>query len=70
MSDEQPLLVYLQSRENYLVVVNWIQPRPKNEPSTGLGLQNIINRYKLLTENPVVIIEKDESFIVKIPFLP
>jgi two-component system LytT family sensor kinase len=70
MSDEQPLVVYLQSRENYLVVVNWIQPRPKNESSTGLGLQNIIDRYKLLTEKPVVVTEKDESFIVKIPFLP
>jgi sensor histidine kinase YesM len=69
MSDEQPLVVYLQSRENYLVVVNWIQPRPKNESSTGLGLQNITNRYKLLTEKPVLVTEKDESFIVKIPFL-
>jgi two-component system, LytTR family, sensor kinase len=69
MSDEQPLVVYFQSRGNYLVVVNWIQPRPQNEPSTGLGLQNIINRYKLLTEKPVLVTEKDESFIVKIPFL-
>lgn len=69
MSDEQPLVVYFQSRGNYLVVVNWIQPRPKNESSTGLGLQNIINRYKLLTEKPVLVTEKDDSFIVKIPFL-
>ncbi len=69
MSDEQPLVVYFQSRENYLAVVNWVQPRPKNESSTGLGLQNIINRYKLLTEKPVLVTEKDESFIVKIPFL-
>jgi LytS/YehU family sensor histidine kinase len=43
--------------------------RPKNESSTGLGLQNITNRYKLLTEKPVLVTEKDESFIVKIPFL-
>lgn len=69
MSVEQPLVVYLQSRENYLVVINRIQPRPKNESSTGLGLQNIVNRYKLLTEKPVLVIEKDESFIVKIPLL-
>jgi sensor histidine kinase YesM len=69
MSEEEPLKVYLKVNDNYLEVNNRIQPRPKNEPSTGLGLQNIINRYKLLTEKPVVVTDENEMFSVKIPFL-
>ncbi|MFN8345959.1 MAG: histidine kinase [Spirosomataceae bacterium] len=69
MSDEAPLAVYLQMTHGYLEVINRIQPRPKNESSTGLGLQNIINRYKLLTGKPVLVAEENGMFSVKIPLL-
>jgi two-component system, LytTR family, sensor kinase len=34
-----------------------------------LGLTNIINRYRLLTDNPVTITQNDGQFIVQIPLL-
>jgi hypothetical protein len=40
-----------------------------HEPSTGVGLANITNRYKLLTDKKVVIEESTEYFTVKIPVI-
>ncbi|MFD1140363.1 sensor histidine kinase [Larkinella insperata] len=70
MSPELPQHVYIQTEGEYLVVHNRIQPREQLEHSTGLGLQNIINRYALLTDQPVWVGEQDGSFVVKIPLIP
>jgi len=69
MSEEKPLQVSIQVADMYLVIENPLQPRPQSVPSTGLGLKNIVNRYKLLTDSPVVIAEKDGVFCVNIPLL-
>ncbi|AEI49892.1 sensor histidine kinase [Runella slithyformis] len=70
MSTEEPLTVSIYINEAYLIVSNPRQPRLKPEPSTRLGLQNIINRYKLLTDLPVIIEDQTTDFLVKIPLLP
>ncbi len=69
MSAEEPLKVSIYIEKDYLVVSNPIQPRLQPEPSTQLGLQNIINRYRLLTVFPVAIETRANSFVVKIPLL-
>ncbi|MGV3558213.1 sensor histidine kinase [Larkinella arboricola] len=70
MSSEKPLVVTIQKQHDTLIVRNGLQLRPKKEESTGLGLQNIISRYKLLTTKPVVVDEKEHEFVVHIPLLP
>ncbi|GAB3558590.1 sensor histidine kinase [Spirosoma fluminis] len=69
MSAREPLQVHIQLEGDCLVVQNNLQHRPQSETSTGLGLQNIINRYTLLTDRPVWIGEVDGSFVVEIPLL-
>jgi|GEM_PF-976571 len=69
MSDEDPLIVSITLTQEYLKVANLVQLRPVAENSNGLGLQNIINRYKLLTSKKVEINKIDGNFIVKIPLL-
>lgn len=69
LSEEEPLRVTIALDGNYLRVSNPIQPRPANETSTGIGLQNITNRYKLLTDRPVWIGEEAGEFVVKLPLL-
>lgn len=69
MSDEDPLFVRIDREGDYLRVVNPLQPRPQPEDSTGVGLTNIINRYRLLSKQPVWIGEVDNEFFVKIPLL-
>ncbi|GAB3270863.1 hypothetical protein GCM10027347_41810 [Larkinella harenae] len=69
MSPEKPQRVFVQTEGEFLVVHNRIQPREQLEHSTGLGLQNIINRYALLTDQPVWVGEQNGSFVVKIPLI-
>lgn len=71
MSQKEPLVVTILSGGDYLVVMNAVRPRTELErtTSTGIGLTNIKNRYQLLTERPVQIVEEDGLFIVKIPLL-
>ncbi|WP_421830368.1 sensor histidine kinase [Larkinella sp.] len=70
MSAQKPLLVSIYTEGDYLVVANPLQLRPQNDSSTGVGLQNIMNRYALLTDRPVWVGEQDDQFVVKIPLLP
>ena len=69
MSAKEPLKVNIHLDGDCLVVQNNLQPRPQSENSTGVGLQNIITRYALLTNRPVWVGESEGSFIVKIPLL-
>lgn len=71
MSNKEQLIVSIYREEAYLVVENPIRPRNKNELviSTGIGLNNIINRYKLLTTEPVIVEHSNEVFKVKIPLI-
>ncbi len=69
MSLQEPLIVMIDMLENYLMIHNSIRRRQVPEPSTRLGLQNIIERYRLLTNSPVLIEETEDVFVVKIPIL-
>jgi tetratricopeptide (TPR) repeat protein len=70
MSLAEPLIVHISLEENsVLVVKNKLQPRTTEYRSTGIGLQNIMNRYALLTKRQVWAGERDDQFVVKIPLL-
>ncbi len=69
MSDENPLKISICTEQDYLVVCNPIRLRSYVETSTGLGLENILNRYKLLTYKEVQVSNNKEHFTVKIPLL-
>ena len=51
------------------MVKNNIQKRTEEEPSAGLGLQNIKNRYKFLSDKEIEIIVSANYFSVAIPML-
>jgi two-component system LytT family sensor kinase len=70
MSKDEPLRVRIYCEDDKLIIENPWQPRDHPEPSTGVGLRNIINRYALLTDMPVGYGRENESFVVKIPLLP
>ncbi|TNE60430.1 MAG: tetratricopeptide repeat protein [Bacteroidetes bacterium] len=70
MSAQAPLSVVIRLKTGpTLEISNNLQPRPAATSSTGLGLQNIRNRYALLTDRPVRTGERDGKFIVEIPLL-
>ena len=66
----RPLRIDIVSVENgYLVVKNNLQRRELEEPSGGLGLQNIRNRFALLTDKPVEIVQSVTAFTVAVPVI-
>lgn len=69
VSREAPLLVELFDNGNGLVVKNNINPKRSREASSGMGLQNIVNRYNLLTKEQVQVTNDGKYFIVLLPTL-
>jgi len=53
-----------------LMLRNNLQRKNQVMDSTGVGLQNIKDRYRILTDRPVEIIVSEDHFTVLLPLLP
>ena len=70
VSKETPLLVELFTGDDkWLVLRNNINPKMRKEVGSGMGLQNIINRYNLLTKENVLVNDDKVHFTVSLPTL-
>ena len=70
VSKETPLRMELYIEQGkWLVMNNNINPKLSREASSGMGLQNIINRYNLLCGEPVKINNNGIEFSVTLPTL-
>ena len=67
ISSVHPMRINIWIDEDFLVVSNLVQPK-KNVLSSGIGLQNLSNRCKLLTGREIEVTDKLGVFTVKIPF--
>jgi hypothetical protein len=70
ISREHPLLIRICEEDGYLWVRNDIHKKVNLESSTKIGLQNIMERYRLISNMPVHIIRDSLRFEVAIPLLP
>lgn len=68
-SKETPLYIVISIVDNYLQVCNNKQRLMVELPSSKVGLNNIIERYRLLSDQKVEIIDTEAFFIVKLPLL-
>jgi len=68
-SKDKPLCIYIEVREQYVVVRNNLQKLVVELPSSKVGLTNIVDRYRLLSKLDVQIEKKEEEFIVKLPLI-
>ena len=68
-SAEEPLTIKIFVADKMLIVTNNLQPRLDKEGSTKIGLQNIVNRYRFLTDKPVEIEPTPGEFTVRLPLL-
>jgi tetratricopeptide (TPR) repeat protein len=69
ISNKKPLLITLKSVNSSVMVENNLQKKSSIENSTKIGLQNIINRYKLICNETVDIQQSSSHFSVKLPLL-
>ena len=69
VSAEKPLKIDVFAENGKLVVSNNLQKKNQLNESTGIGLNNIRNRCKLLCNGKVEVIENGSSFTVSIPLI-
>lgn len=69
VSDKKPLKILIFIENNYLVVQNDFQKKEVLQNRQGVGLQNIVDRYGIITNRKVLIEQNENTFTVKIPIL-
>lgn len=69
ISESRPLHIKITVEDHYLVVENNLQKKEVLQTRKGVGLQNIVSRYGILTKRQVLIDESTAVFKVKIPIL-
>ena len=69
VTSSKPLHIKIYETNNLLVVENNLQPKQIVKKSSGVGLDNIKQRYDLLTDRKVNINQQADSFAVAIPML-
>jgi hypothetical protein len=57
------------AENGHLVVRNNLQKKNQVMDSTGVGLQNIRDRYRMLTEQEVNVITSQQYFTVVLPMI-
>ena len=65
----KPLHIKVTEEDGMLVVSNNLQEKQVVRKSSGVGLQNIKQRYNILTDRKVVINETASDFSVRLPML-
>ncbi|MDT4866715.1 Sensor histidine kinase YpdA [compost metagenome] len=69
LTTASPLQIEISDAAGWVEVKNNMQAKRSLSESTGNGLTNLSERYRILSGNPVQIIENQENFIVKIKLL-
>lgn len=69
VSESKPLHIKISIEENQLTIKNNLQKKEVLQDRKGVGLQNIVNRYAILTKRNVLIEENENYFKVFLPIL-
>ena len=69
VSENKPLRINIYEVDGYLIVENNFQKKEVLGTRKGVGLQNIVNRYHVVTERKVLIEQTEDFFRVKLPVL-
>jgi hypothetical protein len=69
VSTSKPLTISIYEEANYLIIENNVNPKEAIGKSTKVGLQNIADRYGLITTKSVKIENNNKTFRVSLPLL-
>ena len=70
LTPENPVEIALETDDSHsLIVSNKIVKKKTVPHSTGTGLSTLISRYRLLTDQQVIISEEGALFVVRLPLL-
>ena len=69
VSTSKPLTINIYEEGSYLIITNNVNPKEAIGKSTKIGLQNIADRYGLITDKGVKIENNNKLFRVSLPLL-
>ena len=69
VSTSKPLTINIYEEGSYLMITNNVNPKEAIGKSTKIGLQNIADRYGLITDKGVKIENNNKLFRVSLPLL-
>lgn len=69
ISVEKPLTIEVFIENGHLVIRNNLQKKNQVMDSTGVGLKNIQDRYRMLTDKEVEVIASQQYFTVALPII-
>ncbi|MCC9166649.1 sensor histidine kinase [Pontibacter harenae] len=69
-TSDEPLHIYIRhNSDGFISVVNNKKPKQLHEPSSGIGLRNLSERYQVLAGKGVMVSDSEEYFSVELPIL-
>lgn len=68
INEKNKMLITLTNKDNSLEISNNIKPKISSVTS-GTGLKNLSERYKLITKNDIEVIKNETIFTVKVPIM-
>ncbi len=72
-SEEHPLAIHIYRDGDYVCVANAFVPYPEESPSafssSGIGIKNLFDRYKLLTAFVPIVLQSEKTYMVKAPII-
>jgi sensor histidine kinase YesM len=68
-SDKMPLTIDIKLANDELVISNPIRKKTLRKPSSRIGLQNLQERYRLITNKEIMVKEEEKDFTVTLPVL-
>jgi hypothetical protein len=69
ISQQKPLHIKIYIEKDDLVIQNNFQKKAVLQDGQGVGIQNIISRYAIITDRKVTIEQNEHTFTVKLPIL-
>ncbi len=69
ISEKTPMHIDVDVRDGNLFISNSIRERKNKAHSSGIGLKNLDERFKLITGKSMVTKREEESFIVQLPLI-
>lgn len=70
ISEQMPLHIDVDVRDNQLIIINEIQEKGNKQNSSQIGLKNLAERFQLITGNPIEAYQENGKFIVSLPLTP
>ena len=72
-SEEHPLHIRIYRDDDFVCVSNELAPYTiigySKEEGTGIGIKNLFDRYKMLTDKIPIILQSDTTYTVQIPIV-